>query len=174
MDTNAVERARTAFDVCGGTGILAAISAAVQLRSPTLVFLVDDFNTLQSSGWEGDGPPDATLRTCRVCRACSTARDVFAAEKADGVLRGELRGAEVVPIIVGSETTRAKSRVVELDAPIGTGAWLLRLATNRKPAQLRKKGVAAAGVARRNVGKALAGVEFGDLRSKERRRGRIS
>lgn len=170
MDKNDIERARSAFDVTsGGTGILAAVSAAVALDPPTLVFPVADFVTLQSSGWSGDGAPAAQLRTCRVLRANSTARDVFAIETEDGVLSGELVGAEA--LAASADLTQAQEGLpLGLSAPIGKGAWVIRLETNRRAAQMWKAKTAVAPGGK--VGKPLASVQFGDLRSKERRRGK--
>lgn len=169
MDKDDIARARAAFDVCGGTGILAAISAAVDLHPPAIVFHVGDFLTLQSSGWCGDGAPTATLRTCRLTRASSTARDLFAVEKEEGILDGELVSAEIA-LPPTNSAGRAKPFPLEIDAPIGKGAWLVRLSGSRKAAQVWKVGTAAASVGK--GGKPLASVQFGDLRSKDRRRGR--
>lgn len=167
MDKGAVERARAAFEVCGGTGIQAAVSAAVALQPTALVFPVADFHTLQSSGWEGDGAPLAALRTCRLCRTSSTARDVFAAEKADGIWGGDLLRAEVIRFVVDTEA-RNESLALGLDTPLREGAWLLRLTTNRKSFQMWQTAAKAGAV----PGKALPKIQFGDLRSKERRRGK--
>lgn len=169
MDMTAIARARAAFDLCGGTGIMAAVSAAVALRPPTLVFPVGDFVTLQSWGWGGDGAPTAPLRTFRLLRALSTARDVYSAEKSEGIASGDLVSAEIVPASADL-AARESPLPLELDKAIGGGAWVVRLVTTRKAAQVWKVGAAAASGGR--GGKPLAGVQFGDLRSKERRRGR--
>lgn len=148
------------------------MSAAVALHPTALAFPVGDFHTLQSSGWAGDGAPMAVLRTCRLLHADSTARALFAAEKADGTLAGDLVRAEIVPFSVDAEA-RADPVALDLDRPLGEGAWLVRLTTNRKPVQIWQVGataVAAAGG--KKASKALAAVQFGDLRSKERRRGK--
>lgn len=169
MDKNDIARARWAFDICGGTGVLAAVSAAVSLNPPTLVFPVGDFLTMQSAGWCGDGAPAAALRTCRLMRATSSARDVFDVEKKEGILGGELVSAEIssAPATLAAS---AEPLPLELDAPIGKGVWLLRLVGSRKAAQLWKAGTATEPA--RKGGKPLASVQFGDLRSKDRRRGR--
>lgn len=169
MNKDDIAKARSVFDICGGTGVLAAVSAAVSLSWPALVFPVGDFATLQSLGWGGDGAPSEQLRTCRLVKSSSSARDIFAIEKTEGVLSGELMSAEVLP---ASAVAAAPSRPVslELDVPIGKGAWVLRLETNRKASQLWKMGAAAAPGGK--TGKPLASIQFGDLRSKERRRGR--
>lgn len=164
-------KARAAFDICGGTGIIAAVTAAVALNPPALVFPVADFLTLQSSGWSGDGAPAAPLRTCRPMPAKSSARDVFKAEKGEGVLNGDLVSAEVVAARAGS-TTPASPTSIDLDTPIGKGAWFICLETSRKPAKMWTVGVAVAAPGGKGAGKPLASVQFGDLRSKERRRGR--
>lgn len=169
MDKDDIARARAAFDVCGGTGIVAAVSAAANLHPPAFVFPVGDFLTMQSSGWCGDGAPTSTLRTCRLMRAGSTARDVFAIEKQEGVLDGELVGAEIAAVPANS-AVRAEPLPLEVDGLIGKGVWLVRLTGSRKPAQMWKVGTAAASSGR--GGKPLASVQFGDLRSKDRRRGR--
>lgn len=169
MDKNDIERARAAFDVCGGTGIMAAVSAAVNLNPPTLVFPVGDFLTMQSSGWCGDGAPTATLRTCRLMRASLSARDVFAVEKEEGILGGELVSAEI-SAAPATSAARVEPLPLNLNAPIGKGAWLLRLVGSRKATQVWKVGTAAA--AGGKGGKPLASIQFGDLRSKDRRRGR--
>lgn len=169
MDKRDIARARAAFEICGGTGVLAAVSAAVNLQPPTLVFPVGDFSTMQSSGWCGDGAPPATLRTCRLMRASSTARDVFAVEKEEGVLDGELLRAEICAAS-SILAARAEPAPLEIDAPIGKGVWLIRLAGSRKAAKMWTVGAAAATGGK--GGKPLAGVHFGDLRSKDRRRGR--
>lgn len=168
MDKNDVERARGAFDICKGTGVMTAVSATIALQPPTLVFPVGDFRTLQSCGWEEDGAPVAPLRTCRLCRAGDNARHIFAAEKAAGILGGELLGAELVSADADTEA-RNKPVALELDVPIGKGAWLLRLTTNRKPAQVWKMGATVPGS---KSNKTLASVQLGDLRNKERRRGK--
>ena len=169
MDKSDIARARSAFEACGGTGIIAAISAAVALNPPTLVFPVADFLTLQSSGWGGDGAPAAPLRTCRPMRSTSSARDVFNLEKEEGVLNGDLVSAEVVAAREGSAPP-ASPMSLELDAPIGQGAWFLCMETNRKATKMWTMGVAGAPGGK--AGKPLASVQFGDMRSKERRRGR--
>lgn len=169
MDESDIARARAAFDACGGTGIIAAVSAAIALTPPALIFPVADFLTLQSSGWSGDGAPAAPLRTCRPMLASSSARDVFNVEKEEGILNGDLVNAEVVAARAGS-TPPASPASIELDAPIGKGAWFLRLETNRKAAKVWTAGIA--GTPGGKAGKPLASVQFGDLRSKERRRGR--
>lgn len=170
MDKDDISRARAAFDVCGGTGIVAAVSAAVNLHHPAVVFPVGDFLTMQSSGWCGDGAPTATLRTCRLMRASLTARDLFAVEKKEGVLDGELVSAEFAAA-PANLAVRAEPLPLEIDAPIGEGVWLVRLTGSRKAAQLWKVGTAAASGGRGD-GKPLASVQFGDLRKKDRRRGR--
>lgn len=169
MDKDDIARARAAFDICGGTGIVTAVSTAVNVHPPALVFPVGDFLTMQSSGWCGDGAPTATLRTCRVLRASSTARDLFAVEKKEGVLDGELVSAEIAAAPTNS-AARAEPLPLEIDAPIGKGVWLVRLAGSRKAAQMWKVRTAAASGGK--GGKPLASVQFGDLRSKDRRRGR--
>lgn len=169
MNKSDIARARAAFDTCGGTGITAAISAAVALNPPTLVFPVADFLTLQSSGWGGDGAPAAPLRTCRPMRATSSARDVFNLEKEEGVLNGDLVSAAVVVVQEGSAPP-ASPTSLEPDAPIGKGAWFLCMETNRKATKMWMVGVAGASGGK--AGKPLASVQFGDMRSKERRRGR--
>lgn len=171
MDKNDITRARAAFDIAGGTGVMAAISAAIALNPPTLVFPVGDFATLQSAGWGGDGAPAARLRTCRLLRASSSARDVFAVEKKEGILSGELIRADVLAASPGA-SAQAEPLSLELDAPISEGAWVLRLETNRRDAQVWK--VAATAAPGGKAGKPLASVQFGDLRSKERRRGKPS
>lgn len=158
-------RARAAFDVCGGTGIVAAVSAAVRLQPPALVFPVADFLTMQSSGWGGDGAPTATLRTCRLLRASSNARDLFAVEKKQGIFDGDLVSAEIAAAPANSAGI-ADPLPLAIDAPIKKGAWLVRLTGSRKAAQMWKVGAAP------GKGKPLASVQFGDLRSKDRRRGR--
>lgn len=168
MDKRDIARARAAFEICGGTGVIAAVSAAVDLHPPTLVFPVGDFSSMQSSGWCGDGAPRATLRTCRLMSASSTARDLFAVEKKEGIFDGELQSAEICAAPANS-ATRAEPSPLEIDAPIGKGVWLIRLVGSRKAAQVWKVGAAAATVGR---GKPLARVQLGDLRSKDRRRGR--
>ena len=165
MDKNDIARARAVFDVCGGTGIVAAVSAAVSLNPPALVFPVGDFHTMQSSGWCGHGAPTATLRTCRLLRTTSTARDLFAVEKKEGILDGELVSAEIAAAPANSAGS-AEPLPLEIDAPIGKGAWLVRLTGSRKAAQTWKVGTPAAKSGR---GKPLASVQFGDLRSKDRR-----
>lgn len=167
MNKRDIERARAAFEVCGGTGIIAAVSAAVALDPPTLVFPVGDFLTLQSSGWGGNGAPAAPLRMCRQLHPHSNTRDVFAVEKSEGILSGDLLSAEAVTASA-DETARAAPLSLEVDAQIGKGAWLVKLATNRKAAQVWKVDVAPGG----RSGKVLASVKFGDLRSKERRPGK--
>lgn len=169
MDKRDIARARAAFEICGGTGVIAAASAAIDLHPPTLVFPVGDFSTMQSSGWCGEGAPPATLRTCRLMRASSTARDLFAVEKKEGVFGGELQSAEMCAAPANS-ATRAEPLPLDIDAPIGKGAWLIRLVGSRKAAQVWKVGAAAASFGK--GGKPLASVQFGDLRSKDRRRGR--
>ena len=169
MDESDIARARAAFDACGGTGIIAAVSAAVALNPPALIFPVADFLTLQSSGWSGDGAPAAPLRTCRPMRANSSARDVFNVEKGEGILNGDLVSAELVAAHAGSMPP-ACSTSIELDAPIGKGAWFLCMETNRKAAKMWTAGVPGAPGGK--AGKPLATAQFGDLRSKERRRGR--
>ncbi|CAN0178796.1 unnamed protein product [Ectocarpus sp. 12 AP-2014] len=169
MDKEEITNARAAFDVCGGTGILAAVSTAIGLNPPTLVFPVGDFLTLQSSGWCGDGAPVATLRTCRLMRGNSSARDLFAVEKKEGILAGELVGAEA-SLAPTNSAGRAEPLPIDLDAPIGNGAWLVRLAGSRKAAKMWNAGPAAATGGK--GGKPLASVQFGDLRSKDRRRGK--
>jgi len=169
MDKRDIARARAAFEICGGTGVIAAVSAAVNLHPPTLVFPVGDFSTMQSSGWCRDGAPPAALRTCRLMRASSTARDLFAVEKKEGIFGGEIQSAEICAAPANS-TARAEPLPLELDAPIGKGAWIIRLVGSRKAAQVWKVGATAATVGK--GGKPLASVQFGDLRSKDRRRGR--
>lgn len=169
MDKKEITNARAAFDVCGGTGILAAVSTAIGLDPPTLVFPVGDFLTLQSSGWCGDGAPVATLRTCRLMRRNSSARDLFAVEKTEGVLAGELVGAEA-SLAPTSSAGRAEPLPLDLDAPIGNGAWLVRLTGSRKAAKMWN--ACPAGATDGKGGKPLASVQFGDLRSKDRRRGK--
>ena len=172
MDRNATTKARAAFDVCDGTGIMAAVSAAVALSPPTLVFPVGDFSTLQSSGWGGEGSPPAQLRTCRLLRASCTPRDVFEVEKKGGIYAGgDVTGAEVVPASADAGA-RAVPAPIELDAPIGPGAWAVRLTTSQKAAKVWRVGEVAAG-SRAKADRPLASVQFGDLRSKERRRGRF-
>lgn len=169
MDRRDIARARAAFDVCGGTGIVAAVSAAIGLDPPTLVFPVGDFVTLQSSGWCGDGAPAAPLRTCRLLKATSSARDLFGVEKEAGVVDGELVGAEVAAVPT-HPSARAEPLPLELHVPIGKGAWLVRLIGSRKTIQVWRKGTAASLGGK--GGKPLASLQFGDLRSKDRRRGR--
>eukprot|EP00752_Nemacystus_decipiens_P007085 g6347.t1 len=168
MDKDDIARARAAFDICGGTGIVSAVSAAVNVHPPALLFPVGDFLTLQSSGWCGDGAPTATLRTCRVLRASSTARDLFAVEKKKNVLAGELISAEIAAVPAHS-AERAEPLPLEIDVPIGKGVWLVRLTSSRKATQVWKEGKEAVSGGK---GKPLASVQFGDLRSKDRRRGR--
>lgn len=172
MNKSDIARARAAFDACGGTGIIAAVSAAVALNPPALIFPVADFLTLQSSGWSGDGAPAAPLRTCRPMPATASARDVFNVEKGEGVLNGDLVSAEVVAAPAGSTPPASSPASIELDAPIGKGAWFLCMETNRKAAKMWTAGVVAGGAHGGKGGKPLASVQFGDLRSKERRRGR--
>lgn len=169
MNKKDIVRARSAFDICGGTGIMAAVTTAVGLDPPTLVFPVGDFLTMQSSGWCGDGAPVATLRTCRLMRASSSARDVYAVEKKEGIVGGELVSAEISSAPTTSEAS-IEPLPLGLDAPIGKGVWLLRLVGSRKAAQMWKVGTATA--AGSKGGKPLASVQFGDLRSKDRRRGK--
>eukprot|EP00903_Cladosiphon_okamuranus_P013173 g12286.t1 len=168
MDKDNIARARAAFDVCGGTGIVTAVSAAVNLKPPVFVFPVGDFFTMQSSGWGGEGAPAATLRTCRLLRASSTARDLFAIEKKQEVLDGDLVSAEIAAAPANSAGI-VEPLPLEIDAPIEKGAWLVRLTCSRKAAQMWKVGAAPASGGK---GKPLASVQFGDLRSKDRRRGR--
>lgn len=167
MDKNDIAAARRAFDIGGGTGILEAVSEAIALRPPTLVFPVANFNTLQSCGWQGEGAPMAALRTCHVCSVTTCARDIFAIEKEEGRLAGELIGAEIAPACVTD--AREEPRMLAIDAPLGKGVWLVLLTSSRKAPQVWKGGAAVAGKPRNE---ALASVQFGDLRSKERRRGR--
>ncbi|CAM9170099.1 unnamed protein product [Hapterophycus canaliculatus] len=169
MDKRDIARARAAFDLCGGTGIVAAVSAAIRLDTPTLVFPVGDFLTLQSSGWCGDGAPAAPLRTCRLLKSNSSARDLFDIEKKAGVVDGELVSAEVA-VAPASSAARAEPLPLELDAPIGKGTWLVRLIGSRKTIPVWKKGTMS--TLGGKGGKPLASVQFGDLRSKDRRRGR--
>lgn len=168
MNKKDIERARSAFEICGGTGIIAAVSAAVALDPPTLVFPVGDFVTLQSSGWGGNGAPAAPLRICRQLHPHSNARDVFAVEKSEGILSGDLVSAEIVGASA-DEKARAAPLPLEVDAQIGKGAWFVKLAANRKAAQVWKVDGATPGG---RSGKVLASVKFGDLRSKERRPGK--
>lgn len=171
MDRNDIAKARAAFDICGGTGIMAALSAAVALAPPTIVFPVGDFTTLESSGWGGEGSPTARLRTCRLLRASSTARDVFAVEKSCGIYSGgDVSEAEVMPASVEA-ISRKDTTSIDLDEPIGAGAWVIRLVSSHKAVKVWKEGAAGAGFGGK-TSKPLASVQLGDLRSKERRRGR--
>ncbi|CAM9409137.1 unnamed protein product [Scytosiphon promiscuus] len=169
MDKRDITRARAAFDVCGGTGILAAVSAAIGLDPPTIVFPIGDFLTLQSSGWCGDGAPAAPLKTCRLLKESSNARDLFDVEKRAGVVDGELVSAEVAAV-PSTSAVKAEPLPLEFDAPIGKGAWLIRLIGSRKGTRVWKAGAAV--TLGGKEGKPLASVQFGDLRSKDRRRGR--
>lgn len=172
MDRNDIAKARAAFDICCGTGVIAALSAAVALAPPTIVFPVGDFATLESSGWEGEGSPPARLRTCRLLRACSTARDVFAVEKGHGVYsRGDVTEAEVMPASVEA-ISQGDTTSINLDAPIDAGvSWVIRLVSSHKAIKVWKEGAVGASSGGK-TSKPLAGVQFGDMRSKERRRGR--
>lgn len=167
MNKHEIQTARAAFDICGGTGIISAVSKAIALRPPVLVFPVESLQTLQSCGWGGEGAPMASLRICHAVSSGACSRDVFAIEVSEGRLSGELLRAAITPIFVPRDLN--ESRSLELEEPIGGGAWLLRLTSSHKPAQVWKQGATVSG---KTANKALASVQFGDLRSKERRRGR--
>ncbi|CAM9188807.1 unnamed protein product [Discosporangium mesarthrocarpum] len=164
MNKKEVDRARLVFDICGGTGILRAISEAVVLRPPSLVFPVCDFSSLQSLGWEGKDAPCAPLRDCLLFRSCSTANDLVTAQKRRGVLRGDLVKAEIAPATNWGDTSAGVQKM-DLETPIGAGAWLVHLEMTQKP---RAAWGPPANVGAK--GKPLASVKFGDLRIKDRRR----
>lgn len=172
MDKGDIARARAAFEICDGTGIVASVSAAIDLNPPTLVFPVENFQTLQSSGWGGKGAPSARLRSCRLLRKTSNVRDLLDIEMMHGTLAGDLVSAEIVAASALSDATDAlEPSPIDFDAPIGKGAWVVRLETNRKSLQVWNTGIPEASGSRK-AAKPLASIRFGDLRSKERRRGK--
>ncbi|CAM9107977.1 unnamed protein product [Choristocarpus tenellus] len=167
MNRREVKRAEVAFEICQGTGIMRALSAAVGLRPPSFVFPVGDFTTLQSLGWQGAQP--APLQDCLLVTPTSTVRHLVAVEVDRGILSGDLVIAEILPAAPrGAATGGPEPWVLDPDTPIGEGTWIMRLETTVKPRSIWKE--SQRGDGRR--AKPLPGVKFGDLRNKDRRRER--
>ncbi|KAG5188036.1 hypothetical protein JKP88DRAFT_275995 [Tribonema minus] len=177
-------RAAAACRACGGSGIPAAIVAAVGLCSPplTLVLPVGDLATLQSLGWEGVGAPRAALRDCLQVWPGTTAAQLCEILKSPPHerLSGELVQATALSVswsraaappraaaAAAASAAAAVVRQLRSNEAIGAGCHVVAIETTRRPVPMWQgegKGAAGAG-----AGAKLPSVQFGDLRSKNRK-----
>ena len=135
----------------GSTGVLQAISAAVALRPPTLVYPVSDLDSeagivdLSFSPTEALILPDATsaslsrtslqhqrLPDCIIMKPSSTVLDLFEALKHGGAL-GEFRlSGEFVRAEARGLDEGSRRRVVGRECALGPDLAIIKISTNRK------------------------------------------
>ncbi|KAI8619387.1 P-loop containing nucleoside triphosphate hydrolase protein [Chytriomyces sp. MP71] len=113
-------RAQNVVQMFQGTGVEAALTAAIMLRPPVFCYPVEDLDTLVSNG------PAATF--CLPMKPGSTVSDVFEllAHGSDAVLAGQFVRAEAMALNGGSK------KPVKKETEIEDSCAILKLMSNRK------------------------------------------
>ena len=126
--------ASSVFGRWGGTGVLAAVSQAVALRPPVLVYPVCDLETLKTSNKDTD-----QLSQCVVFKPGSTVFDVYEALKrrSTGASIGATANAgRGMGEYVRAEalTEKGLRSVLKKDELVGEHNCVMRIMTNKKVA----------------------------------------
>ena len=115
----------------GSSGVLEAISAAVSLRPPLLVYPVEDLDSEAEVGGGSDAPE--RLPDCIILKPGSTVMEAFEALK-----RGSLSHVRLTSEFVRAEgrglDTASRRRVLGRDAVLGPDCNVLKLSANKKSA----------------------------------------
>jgi ribosome-binding ATPase YchF (GTP1/OBG family) len=130
------------FAPWGGTGVLAALSAAVALRAPLLLLPVSVADVADEAADVAGGTPAApapALRHCVLLRPCATLDDAFAALRREGLTEGELVRAERIALDAGRKASALRKEEGQLRPGEG-GVIVLRLATNKRTAWQKRGG----------------------------------